>query len=202
MVVTVATNPQVADATLPNDDLARLRISADLTGILPSGKRKPLIRTGEREPIPWITRCAVYYRDGGTCQRCGAFRPAVTHMDHIIPWSSGGSDHGGNLRTLCEPCNLSRSNYDDGADRIRKLPVTWWCIRCYLDDYNWWYHGHGSGGCRARSACRVPRINKTEPDFSLRDAWYFEQRPVNLDRAHTFAYCAHCDTQGYTDVTL
>jgi Homing endonuclease associated repeat/HNH endonuclease len=49
-----------------------------------------------------------------TCVACGR-SPAthaglVLHVDHIVPWSRGGETEAANLQTLCEPCNLGKSN--------------------------------------------------------------------------------------------
>ncbi len=51
------------------------------------------------------TRAHVLDRDGHRCQLCGA--PA-NHVDHVTPKRDGGTDHPGNLRALCSPCNLGR----------------------------------------------------------------------------------------------
>lgn len=54
----------------------------------------------KRRPLPYR---AVWDRDGWTCKGCG------THVnltvDHIVPWSAGGSDELDNLQTLCRSCN-------------------------------------------------------------------------------------------------
>ena len=100
-------------------------------GFLPNAERFPLVRTGEREPIPWHVRAAVYYRDRGRCQFCKTDRPKPWHLDHIIPWSTGGPDNTENLRLLCEPCNMRRSNFND-LNTHAKMPCTWWCHRCYM----------------------------------------------------------------------
>lgn len=43
------------------------------------------------------------------CQRCGKGPPdVVLHIDHIIPFSRGGSNDADNLRALCAPCNMSK----------------------------------------------------------------------------------------------
>jgi hypothetical protein len=59
-------------------------------------------------------RFRVMKRDNFTCRACGA-RPALKpglllHVDHIEPWSRGGETVEENLQTLCEPCNLGKSN--------------------------------------------------------------------------------------------
>jgi len=59
-------------------------------------------------------RFRVLKRDNFTCRACGA-SPALTpalslHVDHITAWSLGGETIDENLQTLCEPCNLGKSN--------------------------------------------------------------------------------------------
>jgi 5-methylcytosine-specific restriction protein A len=51
------------------------------------------------------TRARVLFRDGWTCQQCGA--PA-THVDHVVPVLFGGTDHERNLQALCARCNISK----------------------------------------------------------------------------------------------
>lgn len=64
-------------------------------------KRGPSPKT--RQPIPASVRQEVYDRDGLACLHCGATEPLS--LDHIYPWSLGGSDEPDNLQTLCRPCN-------------------------------------------------------------------------------------------------
>ncbi len=67
----------------------------------------------QRQPS-WRLRFLVMKRDNFTCQACGASPakdPAVNlHIDHIIPWSSGGETVFNNLQTLCAICNVGKSN--------------------------------------------------------------------------------------------
>jgi len=60
------------------------------------------------------TRFRVMKRDNFSCRACGAspaFSPGIAlHIDHIIPWSRGGDTVDENLQTLCEQCNLGKSN--------------------------------------------------------------------------------------------
>ncbi|MFH8119917.1 MAG: HNH endonuclease [Candidatus Aenigmatarchaeota archaeon] len=64
-----------------------------------------------REPIPKSLRQEVFKRDGYKCVECGATKETTTlHVDHIIPKSEGGTDELDNLQTLCEKCNLAKSN--------------------------------------------------------------------------------------------
>jgi hypothetical protein len=59
-------------------------------------------------------RFRILKRDNFSCRACGA-SPALTpglelHIDHIIAWSVGGETVEENLQTLCEACNLGKSN--------------------------------------------------------------------------------------------
>jgi len=59
-------------------------------------------------------RWTVLKRDNFSCRKCGR-SPAkdqriILHVDHIIPWSKGGETATNNLETLCEQCNLGKSN--------------------------------------------------------------------------------------------
>lgn len=95
-----------------------------------TAERWPVYRTGERDPIEWDIRRAVYARDGFRCVWCGRDEPLT--LDHITPWSAGGSDDSRNLRTLCWPCNERRSNYRTwGAPKDHPLPVAPWCEECW-----------------------------------------------------------------------
>jgi hypothetical protein len=90
--------------------------------------RHPVIRRGEREPISDGTRLAVKMRDGFACVWC--FSKHELQLDHIIPWSAGGSDETTNLRTLCASCNEHRSNRRYAGDTGPALPIAWQCTRC------------------------------------------------------------------------
>ncbi len=80
-------------------------------------------RSAKRTPrkINWRLRAQVLIRDNCICQMCGA-SPArdpsvVLHADHIKPWSKGGETVLENLRTLCEKCNVGKSDlYDEGDE--------------------------------------------------------------------------------------
>ena len=61
----------------------------------------------------WIRperRLAIYLRDGLACAYCGhaAEESAALTIDHLTPWSKGGSNESENLLTACERCNKSR----------------------------------------------------------------------------------------------
>ena len=60
-------------------------------------------------------RYDVMKRDGFRCVICGRTQEdgIKLHVDHIVPISRGGRTEMGNLRTLCEDCNLGkRDKYD------------------------------------------------------------------------------------------
>jgi hypothetical protein len=56
----------------------------------------------------WSTYRAVYHRDDGRCQMCGAQKNL--HLDHKILRAKGGSGTMENLWLLCASCNLSKSD--------------------------------------------------------------------------------------------
>ncbi len=69
-----------------------------------------------RAPVAWRILC----RDQFTCQNCGA-APEFTNehgvvlptgegldVHHIVPVSTGGTDHESNLVTLCKACHMER----------------------------------------------------------------------------------------------
>lgn len=73
-------------------------------------KKKKTAR--KRTHIPKGLRHEVFKRDNYTCVECGATKEdgAKLHIDHIIPVSKGGTDELSNLQTLCDKCNLNKSN--------------------------------------------------------------------------------------------
>jgi len=80
------------------------------------GVRKDAIRKRSTRDINWRLRAKILIRDACICQMCGA-SPAklpgcVLHVDHITAWSNGGETVEENLQTLCEPCNIGKSNMD------------------------------------------------------------------------------------------
>lgn len=60
----------------------------------------------KRAAIAKSTRTRVYERDGHACVACGSTE--ALSLDHIVPWSLGGSDDVDNLQTMCRPCNSSK----------------------------------------------------------------------------------------------
>jgi Homing endonuclease associated repeat/HNH endonuclease len=71
------------------------------------------LRRGTRN-INWRLRAIVLMRDGARCQMCGAEarNGAQLHVDHILPWSKGGTTTLENLRILCNVCNIGKSNIE------------------------------------------------------------------------------------------
>jgi len=73
-----------------------------------------MARSGESRDVNLRLRFLVMKRDNFKCCACGrspATDPTVVlHIDHVIPWSRGGRTEMSNLQTLCEKCNLGKSN--------------------------------------------------------------------------------------------
>jgi 5-methylcytosine-specific restriction endonuclease McrA len=196
-------NLKAVDVHAHTDDIVSLGDVLGSGSWWPSRERHPVIRTGQRDDIPNHVRNAVWFRDRGKCELCGSDdyrnRGQAWHLDHITPWSAGGSDKSTNLRVLCEPHNLARSNFQDPTERERR-GVTWWCLNCYSEP--WERYGlpdcpqHGTS-----KACRVVRGVEWALSQGLED-WHdrpeIEPATTNL----SIAYCAHCDAPGLTDVIL
>ncbi len=65
----------------------------------------------KREYISGKLRWEIFKRDDFTCQFCGkTINQTLLHVDHILPVSKGGKSVVSNLQTLCEECNLRKSN--------------------------------------------------------------------------------------------
>ena len=74
-----------------------------------TNKRLALV---ERGMLTDSMRYDILRRDHFKCVLCGASADegARLHVDHIIPISKGGKSEYDNLRTLCERCNVGKSN--------------------------------------------------------------------------------------------
>ncbi len=64
--------------------------------------------------ISWRLRFIVMKRDDFKCRACGR-SPAtdsrtILHVDHVKPYSKGGETLFENLQTLCQECNIGKSN--------------------------------------------------------------------------------------------
>ena len=71
------------------------------------------LRQQERNRMTDSIRYQVLKRDNFRCTSCGAMAQThgvSLHIDHIVPVSRGGKTEMNNLQTLCEPCNLGKSN--------------------------------------------------------------------------------------------
>lgn len=65
-----------------------------------------------RESISQTRRFEILKRDNYRCQLCGSSADdgARLHVDHRVPLAKGGSNLDDNLWTLCEQCNLGKSD--------------------------------------------------------------------------------------------
>jgi len=86
----------------------------DIASINKDSAEKSIKKTS-RDPSLRL-RFKVLKRDNFSCVQCGA-SPAkntetILHVDHIKPWSSGGETEISNLQTLCQNCNLGKSNLE------------------------------------------------------------------------------------------
>lgn len=66
----------------------------------------------ERAKMTDSLRFDILKRDNYRCQICGSTAQdgVKLHVDHIIPVSKGGKTEPSNLQTLCDRCNLGKSN--------------------------------------------------------------------------------------------
>jgi hypothetical protein len=87
-----------------------------------------VLEPGQERRLSENTRWLVLRRDRCKCVFCG--KDGRLQVDHIVPWSAGGTDHIDNLRTLCEDCNQDRSNFWVPADDTRRLPNGRECVYC------------------------------------------------------------------------
>ena len=73
---------------------------------------------GPRDPSLRL-KFLVMRRDRFSCRHCGASPakdPGVQlQIDHVVPWAEGGPTTLDNLQTLCTPCNLGKSNLQEGG---------------------------------------------------------------------------------------
>jgi 5-methylcytosine-specific restriction endonuclease McrA len=90
---------------------AASRLTSPATGNTPPKTQK---QNTTPRTIPWRLRHLVMKRDNFRCVQCGAtpaLHPGTTlHVDHITPYSKGGTNTLTNLQTLCQPCNIGKSN--------------------------------------------------------------------------------------------
>jgi hypothetical protein len=91
------------------DTPPKISIEKTSNALVLKAKKKRTSRT-----INLRMRWFVLKRDNFSCKKCGrspAKDPSVElHIDHIQPWSKGGETELVNLETLCQSCNLGKSN--------------------------------------------------------------------------------------------
>jgi hypothetical protein len=73
--------------------------------------------------IPSGVRYAVIRRDAGRCRYCGK-TPKTIHLDHVIPWSRGGSDAVENLVSSCQSCNSRKRDRTPLEASMELIPVS------------------------------------------------------------------------------
>jgi hypothetical protein len=93
-------------------DLALIPINAPVKKSIETQKEIKIKKTPRG--INLRLRWTILKRDNFSCIKCGS-SPAkdpsvILHVDHIIPWSKNGETVIENLETLCEKCNLGKSN--------------------------------------------------------------------------------------------
>jgi 5-methylcytosine-specific restriction endonuclease McrA len=76
-----------------------------------------------------LSRRAVFLRDGGRCQYCGAKAESI---DHVIPRSRGGEHTWENVVAACERCNSAKRDrlLEDTSMQLRHHP-------CAPEHLNW-----------------------------------------------------------------
>jgi hypothetical protein len=116
-------NEEVYGATILSDFIYFTKALFSASGIKdirdadPNTTGKTLLKQywkKHRKPrtIPLQLRHSVLERDGFRCCDCGASpaNGARLQVDHTIPVAKGGETHISNLRTLCQECNLGKSD--------------------------------------------------------------------------------------------
>jgi hypothetical protein len=80
-------------------------------------KTKEKISKEDKREISIGLRFDILKRDNYKCVLCGRSPSSniniELHIDHIIPFSKGGKTKESNLRTLCNQCNIGKSNKID-----------------------------------------------------------------------------------------
>lgn len=97
------------------------------TRITAEGKTQH-IKVSYSRNIPMSMRVRVLDRDNFRCVFCGR-SPATDigiklHIDHVVPFSKGGKTTIENLQTLCQECNLGKSNNENIGSEISRQRKT------------------------------------------------------------------------------
>lgn len=82
-------------------------------------KRSPRAPTCPRY-VTAAVRVAVTVRDKGLCRYCRS-EAAIT-LDHVLPWSRGGSNEAENVVLACEPCNYRKGQRTPAEAEMPLLP--------------------------------------------------------------------------------
>ena len=80
------------------NDVGYLRRFAFIGGVFKGGQKRESLRSSVRKDV----------LSAGECAYCG--RRDLLTVDHIFPYSKGGTHDRGNLQCLCFPCNLAKSD--------------------------------------------------------------------------------------------
>ena len=114
---------------LPNEPVPLgMAVKSFVVDLMEVPRRYKVVRTSENEDREGISRLLVLRRDNYSCVLCG--NQGRLEVDHIEPWSAGGSDDLENLRTLCHKCNQDRSNFAVPLDMCGRLPNGAMCVHC------------------------------------------------------------------------
>jgi len=77
-------------------------------------KIEPTTKHKTSRTVNWRLRFLVMRRDNFKCKICGAspaLKPGtILHVDHIKAWPKGGETVMENLQTLCDRCNIGKSD--------------------------------------------------------------------------------------------
>lgn len=77
------------------------RLSIEVPSVV---RLRQFVRVPFRRRAP-LNRRAVFARDGGCCQYCGA---AADSIDHVVPRARGGLHTWDNVVAACRPCNTRK----------------------------------------------------------------------------------------------
>lgn len=93
------------------------RISVEVPSVV---RLRRYVRVPYRHGAP-LTRRAVFARDDGKCQYCGAQADSI---DHVVPRSRGGAHDWCNVVAACSPCNTTKRDHllAETTMRLRSEP--------------------------------------------------------------------------------